>query len=900
MPGGALDRLVEVWAADNLGDGYCGSGWVLGGRTVLTASHVLRRLPADGGKLEVRRAELAADPAWYACRVVYRSDADLGTGEAAPDLALLEITDPAWQPPRSPRPRLAEVGTGADRAEAIGFPESQTRTGGLRVPEQASGVLLPGGQPRRGQLPFDVQTSVPSDSRLWAGMSGAAVRDGNHRIVGVVKATAPDRQQRRLFVTPVAALAAQPGFRAALRELAGNAVIEVAAAPSWRHCLEVLAADGAPPRAADIELGKLGVKEPRLLSADGAAVVRYVRRDLDDRLDVVLSAAVRASRAGRTEGRMVLVLGDSGAGKSRAAAEALRGCAELRDSPVLVPRPDHRLAELADAADRGELELRDSVLWLDDVQRYLTGAGFSKALADRLITDYEGLVVIATINRGELDALEPAGDRRPAGWDLIGDTWLIARVPVDRQWSPAERADALEHVTDPGLRTALDQGIGLPEWLIAGPELVLRLRDASYERRTLAWLVINWHRTGRPDGLRVDVARSLWTDALSAERGHPEETFDQLLQWCQRRVLRQALVSERAGGLAAHDYVLGEVARAEPFRPVPDGIWAAALSTLDELPDPGTVRLAMAEAAYRLKQWEHLDAAIDALRRALALTGEGQRDYLKCVIDLARALSARVEAHAGDSDTDEVIALLGRALTMIDLPVLRHTRGYQLMLRYLRKGGLTDLTTAVQDFLDAVANTPPGDVEIYNRALNAAWASGERFDRTGGLGETYRVISVDGVERWRGPGDLVVPIQLLDSLLVPDDSRPPPPPQIVPALKRNLANLLVAYAVSVRVRPHADRAGDLSRAIDLLQQALAEVAPGSQDYVTIVNSLFAALETARRPGLVPGTQDDDPELLRRVVSALKQCAGIPVHPAIKAQMQANLDAVLAAEGSTEE
>ncbi len=55
MPGAVFDRLVEVWAADDRDDGYCGSGWVLGERAVLTAAHVLHRLHRGGWPVAARR-----------------------------------------------------------------------------------------------------------------------------------------------------------------------------------------------------------------------------------------------------------------------------------------------------------------------------------------------------------------------------------------------------------------------------------------------------------------------------------------------------------------------------------------------------------------------------------------------------------------------------------------------------------------------------------------------------------------------------------------------------------------------------------------------------------------------------------------------------------------------------
>jgi hypothetical protein len=88
----------------------------------------------------------------------------------------------------------------------------------------------------------------------------------------------------------------------------------------------------------------------------------YVPRDLDARLDAALAKAL-------SQGRLVLLRGDSTAGKSRAAFEAMRRLpGDLR---LLVPLHRGSLRVLLD----GRLELRDLVVWLNDLERYLGADG---------------------------------------------------------------------------------------------------------------------------------------------------------------------------------------------------------------------------------------------------------------------------------------------------------------------------------------------------------------------------------------------------------------------------------------------------------------------------------------------------------------------------------------------
>lgn len=95
---------------------------------------------------------------------------------------------------------------------------------------------------------------------------------------------------------------------------------------------------------------------------------RYVPRDIDHDLDEALGGE-----------RLVLLLGDATAGKSRAAYEALHRMPSGRW--VLVPRDAGSLRRLGD----GGIQLRDTVLWLDDLDRYLGVDGLDLALLERLI-----------------------------------------------------------------------------------------------------------------------------------------------------------------------------------------------------------------------------------------------------------------------------------------------------------------------------------------------------------------------------------------------------------------------------------------------------------------------------------------------------------------------------------
>ena len=111
----------------------------------------------------------------------------------------------------------------------------------------------------------------------------------------------------------------------------------------------------------------------------------YVPRDIDGELREQLAA-----------GGFVLLVGDSTAGKSRAAFEAVSGT--LTGHVLICPAGRDAIAAAVDRAARE----RRSVLWLDDLERYLGTGGLTAAQMGRLLTwDGHHRIVMATIRAAE-------------------------------------------------------------------------------------------------------------------------------------------------------------------------------------------------------------------------------------------------------------------------------------------------------------------------------------------------------------------------------------------------------------------------------------------------------------------------------------------------------------------
>uniref|UniRef100_A0AAU2VQN8 Trypsin-like peptidase domain-containing protein n=1 Tax=Streptomyces sp. NBC_00008 TaxID=2903610 RepID=A0AAU2VQN8_9ACTN len=183
---GALEpsRAVQIVAVRETGGRVLGSGYLVTGTTVLTASHVVR----DAATVVVRFVTPDRRTVDLACGTVWEHD--------AVDVAVLEIEDAAAVRPLTGS--LAGVRFGCARTkadcEALGFPRFKLRgdaaSGAVyRDSRHAYGTIAPWSNARTGGLEFIV-TGAPNDDpehggSAWEGMSGAAMWSGGC-VVGVV------------------------------------------------------------------------------------------------------------------------------------------------------------------------------------------------------------------------------------------------------------------------------------------------------------------------------------------------------------------------------------------------------------------------------------------------------------------------------------------------------------------------------------------------------------------------------------------------------------------------------------------------------------------------------------------------------------------------------------------
>ncbi|HEX5494705.1 MAG TPA: tetratricopeptide repeat protein [Mycobacteriales bacterium] len=288
---------------------------------------------------------------------------------------------------------------------------------------------------------------------------------------------------------------------------------ERAAVPS----LVRYAASGPPPLVRGVtDLVGLGVHPaapgPGGEGGPASRVPPYVPRDADTRLRAAVAA-----------GGLVLLVGESTAGKSRAAFEAVR-----------VVCPDHRLVVPARPDAVADLRpvlagARRAVVWLDDLERYLGPGGLDLTeltawLANR---DAGQVVVLATIRYRERQRYTRDG-AGPGVWRAAREVVeQAAEFDLDRDWSPGELDRAAGFGDDPRIKGALRAAdrFGLAEVLAAGPEIARAWKaawapGANPRGAALVAAAVDARRAGLDTPLPRDLLIALHEHYL-AERGGP-------------------------------------------------------------------------------------------------------------------------------------------------------------------------------------------------------------------------------------------------------------------------------------------------------------------------------------------------------------------------------------------
>jgi hypothetical protein len=205
-----LARVVELdW------EGGYGSGYIVAPGVVLTARHVLagehESLPPIGRKCRVRALgenPQQQRPDWGDAELVWPGDATL-------DVAVLHMSRRDLGPklPRAGRPRPGAVEQIA--CKTVGFPLATAQKTKVDETYHLVAKINTGSRVEAGDLWLDVTSQPPKRPESWPGLSGAALFAGQV-LVGVVRGYPGEFDGRVLYATPIAAVADDAAFCAAL------------------------------------------------------------------------------------------------------------------------------------------------------------------------------------------------------------------------------------------------------------------------------------------------------------------------------------------------------------------------------------------------------------------------------------------------------------------------------------------------------------------------------------------------------------------------------------------------------------------------------------------------------------------------------------------------------------
>jgi hypothetical protein len=252
---------------------------------------------------------------------------------------------------------------------------------------------------------------------------------------------------------------------------------------------------------------------PRLLGVHAAISVpgvpddvppQYVLRDVDTSEFGIWARVKAAAR----EGGFVLLVGGSSVGKTRCAFEAVKRL--LPDWWLAHPAGPAEVTAMAHAPPP------KTVVWLDELQRYLDGEhGLACAAVQALVTAAHPTVIIGTLwpDRYSAYVAVPrpgAADPHARERQVLG---LATVVRVAANFSPAEQGRArVAAAGDRRLQVALGVAdYGLTQTLAAAPQLVAQWKDAQ-ATNPYAWAVL----TAALDAARLGAQAPLSSGFLRA------------------------------------------------------------------------------------------------------------------------------------------------------------------------------------------------------------------------------------------------------------------------------------------------------------------------------------------------------------------------------------------------
>lgn len=325
-------------------------------------------------------------------------------------------------------------------------------------------------------------------------------------------------------------------------------------------------------------------------------------------------------------------------GKTRIAVTLVKDMLPTCD--LLIPDSKDALVSLGARAT-----LRDSVIFLDDVDRLIGAGGITQSAFRHLA---EGNIIIGTIRALVYDTYQPTDRLRLPEWDVLS---MFERIFVSRDLSPAEQGRLREVVDDAStreriLRTGIGEYVGaadrISEALLLGP-------SASPMGLALVQGAADWVRAGMTTPIPRSVLPVLAAphlDARSRVALTDKQAFQAGLQWATRAInpTVSLLQQEQQDTFSVFDYALDLIAG--QGEPVPESTWSVLIERAgpedllnvgrtasstgqsdvaeqawrrcEEADDPQTAPWAALFLGAQLREQGDTDGARDAYQRAIA------------------------------------------------------------------------------------------------------------------------------------------------------------------------------------------------------------------------------------------------------------------------------------------
>jgi hypothetical protein len=248
--------------------------------------------------------------------------------------------------------------------------------------------------------------------------------------------------------------------------------------------------------------------------------IPYIHRDEEDAMRALLHA-----------GRPVLLVGSSMVGKTKIAARVI--AEEFGSWPVAIPDSKTALADL----DARDISLRDSVIWLDDIDRLIGAGGITDGALQRLAAGRN--IIVGTIRAGAYDRFRPSDQLRLPEWDVLS---VFEHVFISRDLSEEEQERLARAVDDPDIRDRI-RTVGLGEYVGAVSQVSEALKLGVAGTDPLGYALVlaaaDWRRCGMtrpiPSSMLVPLAKP-HLDHRGQARLADQDAFNTGLAWATRDI----------------------------------------------------------------------------------------------------------------------------------------------------------------------------------------------------------------------------------------------------------------------------------------------------------------------------------------------------------------------------